>query len=147
MDFDSNNKDRVLFIVTSVIVIICATLYFNHLAHGAEPRRWMTTPEISAWYRDLMQPDAPMVSCCGEADAFEADDFEAEGDHYVAIITNGKGIIPEGLRISIPNAKIKWDAGNPTGHGILFVSTSASVDPETGQSFHSIYCYVPPSQV
>jgi hypothetical protein len=26
-----------------------------------------------------------------EADAFEADSFEAEGDHCVAIITDGKG--------------------------------------------------------
>jgi hypothetical protein len=26
---------------------------------------------------------------CGEADAFEADAFEVEGDHYVAVITDG----------------------------------------------------------
>ena len=37
-----------------------------------------------------MQPDNPHMSCCGEADAFEADSFEVSGDEYVAISTNGK---------------------------------------------------------
>ena len=27
----------------------------------------------------------PAISCCGEADAFEADSFEVHGDQYVAI--------------------------------------------------------------
>src|SRR5580693_4411641 len=38
-----------------------------------------------------LAPDNPAVSCCGEADAFEADAFEVEveGDHYIAIITDG----------------------------------------------------------
>jgi hypothetical protein len=52
---------------------------------------------------------------------------------YVAIITNGKGIIPEGTRISVPKNKVKWDNGNPTGHGIMFIGNA-------GQ----IYCYVTP---
>jgi hypothetical protein len=56
-----------------------------------------------------MQPDNPHVSCCGEADAFEADTFEADGDHYVAIITDGKGVLPPGTRIEVPNQKMKWD--------------------------------------
>jgi hypothetical protein len=47
-------------------------------------------------------------------------------------ITNGKGIIPEGTRIPIPNNKMKWDEGNPTGHGIIiFIGTQGQV-----------YCYV-----
>jgi hypothetical protein len=73
------------------------------------------------------------LSCCGEADAFEADSFEVRGDQYVAIITNGKGIIPEGTRISVPNNKVKWDNGNPTGHGIIFIGNAGQV-----------YCYVTP---
>ena len=36
------------------------------------------------------------MSCCGEADAFEADSFELEDKHYVAIISDGKGVIPNG---------------------------------------------------
>jgi hypothetical protein len=71
------------------------------------------------WIQSLMQPDKPNMSCCGEADAFEADSFDREGDHYVAIITDGKGMIPNGTRVPVPNEKMKWDAGNPTGHGVI----------------------------
>jgi hypothetical protein len=91
---------------------------------------------IRQWFQSLMQPDNPVVSCCGEADAFEADTFEVEGDHYIAVITNGKGVIPNGTRVRVPNGKLKWDAGNPTGHGIIFIGTN-------GQ----IYCYVAPGGV
>jgi hypothetical protein len=54
------------------------------------------------------------MSRCGEADAFEADTFEVEGDHYIAIITDGKGVIANGTRVAVPNQKMKWDAGNRT---------------------------------
>jgi hypothetical protein len=75
----------------------------------------------------------PWVSCCGEADAYEADIFEVEGRHYVAVITDGKGEIPNGTKIPVPNYKIKWDEGNPTGHGIIFIGVQGQV-----------YCYVVP---
>jgi hypothetical protein len=42
-------------------------------------------------------------------------------------------VIQNGSRISVPNAKMKWDKGNPTGHGIIFIG-------DRGQ----IYCYVTP---
>ena len=92
---------------------------------------------IREWFQSLMQPDNPYMSCCGEADAFEADTFEIEGDHYVAIITDGKGVIPPGTRIPVPNAKMKWDKGNPTGHGIIFLRTGTA----------EVYCYVAPGGV
>jgi hypothetical protein len=95
---------------------------------------WSQSPaNIRQWFQSLMQPDNPAVSCCGEADAFEADAFEVEGDHYIAIITDGKGVIPPGTRIAVPNQKMKWDAGNPTGHGIIFIGPQRQV-----------YCYVTP---
>ena len=97
--------------------------------------RWDERPvEVQRWFQSLMQPDHPRQSCCGEADAFEADQFEVEGDHYIAIITDGRGLITNGTRISVPNEKMKFDAGNPTGHGIIFIGSE-------GQ----IYCYVTPS--
>jgi hypothetical protein len=99
--------------------------------------QWADEPlPVRQWFQSLMQPDNPNLSCCGEADAFEADDFEIEGDHYVAIITNGKGVIPSGTRIAVPNHKMKWDRGNPTGHGIIFIGSQGQV-----------YCYVTPSGV
>jgi hypothetical protein len=96
--------------------------------------QWANSPaNIREWFQGLRQPDHPRISCCGEADAFEADTFEVEGDHYVAIITDGKGVIENGTRIAVPNAKMKFDRGNPTGHGIIFIG-------DRGQ----IYCYVTP---
>jgi hypothetical protein len=97
---------------------------------GAQP------PNVRQWFQHLMQPDQPTMSCCGEADAYEADNFEVEGDHYVAIVTNGKGQIPDGTRVPVPNAKMKWNEGNPTGHGILFIGPA-----------RQIYCYVTPGGV
>lgn len=94
----------------------------------------------------LMQPDNPVMSCCGEADAYESDLYETEGDHYIAIITDERSDtfpngafrphIPIGTRIPVPNFKMKWDQGNPTIHGYLFIGSN-------GQ----LYCYVAPGGV
>ena len=91
---------------------------------------------VRQWFQRLMQPDNPRVSCCGEADAFEADRFEVEGDHYVAIITGHRAVtaIPLGSRIPVPRQKMKYDAGNPTGHGIIFIDAQRRV-----------LCYVTPA--
>jgi hypothetical protein len=98
-----------------------------------------TDADVRAWYRDLKQPDNPRVTCCGEADAYWADSFEVHGDQYVAIITDeradsnlGRPPIAVGTRILVPNYKLKTDAGNPTGHGVIFVGG--------GQ----VLCYVAP---
>ena len=32
-------------------------------------------PTIRQWYQALMQPDVPKASCCGEADAYWADEI------------------------------------------------------------------------
>jgi hypothetical protein len=50
-------------------------------------RRWSDSPtNVGQWFQSLTQPDNPALSCCGEADT-----FEVEGDHYIAIITDRKG--------------------------------------------------------
>jgi len=36
----------------------------------------------------------------------------------------------------VPDNKIKWDRGNPTGHGFIFISRVGYV-----------FCYVPPGGV
>jgi len=98
-------------------------------------------PQVRKWFQDLRQPDHPRLSCCGEADSYEADLYEQDGDNYVAIITGqgpavDKPVIPVGTRLKVPNAKIKWDDGNPTGHGIIFVGGD-----------YAIVCYVPPAGI
>jgi hypothetical protein len=117
-----------------IAFIVLAFIALGASAAARDNGQWANSPaEIREWFQSLRQPDHPRISCCGEADAFEADIFEAEGDHYVAIITDGKGVIQNGSRISVPNAKMKWDKGNPTGHGIIFIG-------DRGQ----IFCYVTP---
>lgn len=103
-------------------------------------RAWdgpQSDPAIGAWYRSLMQPDNPHISCCGEADAYWADQVVVEGDKVFAIVTDtrddgplGRPHIALGTRIEIPKWKYKFDRGNPTGHNILFVGASG------------VYCFV-----
>jgi len=95
---------------------------------------------VSRWYKSLMQPDNPTLSCCGAADAYYADLFETDGDRYVAIITDmrddgplGRHHVEPGTRILVPNTKLKVDSGNPTGHGVIFLSSSDTV-----------FCFVAP---
>jgi len=121
--------------ISTFVVAIAGLLALPTLAR--DNGQWEgADPAIRAWFQSLRQPDHPRLSCCGEADAFEADTFEAEDNHYVAVITDGKGIIPNGTRIAVPNQKMKVDAGNPTGHGIIFIGSQ-------GQ----IYCYVTPGGI
>jgi hypothetical protein len=100
-------------------------------------------PEVRKWFQSLMQPDVPFRSCCGEADAYWADSFDSSGGQYLAIITDtrpdgplGRPHREPGEKFAIPNNKIKWDQGNPTGHGVIFLSATGDV-----------YCYVPPGGV
>lgn len=107
--------------------------------------QWDEQPlNLRQWYQGLMQPDNPAVSCCGEADAYWADSFEVEGDHYVAIITDtrpdeplGRPHIEPGTKVVVPNHKMKWNEGNPTGHGVLFMRAYGVW----------VYCYVAPGGV
>ncbi len=133
---------------TTIAVIIMAALllwmWSVDFSHGRDLGQWEATdPEIVQWYRNLKMPDAPAVSCCGEADAYWADSFEVQDGKYVAIITDDRPDEPRhrphrevGERFVIPDHKIKFNEGNPTGHGVLFLSASGA-----------IYCYIPPGGV
>lgn len=103
-------------------------------------------PKTVEWFRNLMQPDNPGIPCCGEADAYWADSFDASGDHYVVIVTDERDDGPlmrphiaPGTRVEVPNSKIKWDRGNPTGHGVLFVRKDWGDQNQPGP----VYCFVP----
>ena len=124
--------------------IILALVLLATPAAARDLGQWETqAPEVRKWFQALMQPDAPFISCCGEADAYWADSFEVDGDRYVAIITDERPDGPLGRphrqlgeKIVVPNHKIKWDEGNPTGHGIIFIGAGSHV-----------FCYVPPGGV
>ncbi len=42
------------------------------------------------WYQSLMQPDAPTSSCCGEADAYWADEIHVRNGKTYAKITDDR---------------------------------------------------------
>lgn len=127
-----------LFVVALLLAAIAYIALVPAPAHARDGGQWGDQPaSVRQWFQSLTQPDNPYMSCCGEADAYEADQFDQDsGGHYVAVITDGKGTIPNGTRIIIPDAKIKWDKGNPTGHGIVFIGPRREV-----------YCYVTPGGV
>ena len=92
------------------------------------------------WYRSLMQPDNPKMSCCGPADAYWADKYFVKDGKTYAVITDDRDDkplrrphIPVGTVIEIPDNKLKWDRSNPTGHAIVFVSP---------HPYNYVYCYV-----
>ena len=125
-------------------------------AHGRDLGQWSNNdPEISQWYRTLMQPDNPSMSCCGEADAWWCDDISVKDGHVFCAITDDREDAPRrrphidvGTKFEIPPHKMKWGPNdaqprkdwttgqpvplNPTGHAIIFLSTGGFV-----------YCFVP----
>jgi hypothetical protein len=106
--------------------------------------QWQNTdPSIREWYQNLMQPDQPTASCCGEADAYWCDDYYARDGKAFCRITDDRADEPRnrphvaiGTEIEIPDNKLKWDKSNPTGHGVVFLSRAGYV-----------YCFVQPGGV
>jgi hypothetical protein len=133
----------IIGVAALVIFTFLFCIAYSALAQARDNGQWGDMPtNVRSWFQSLMQPDNPSMSCCGEADAFEADTFEIDGDHYVAIITDGKGVLPPGTRIPVPNTKMKWDRANPTGHGIIFLANTPLNADDHG--LPHVYCYVAP---
>ena len=114
-----------LLAVVTIILLFAASLY-PVFAHDEDH------PELDQWYSGLMQPDSPTVPCCGKADAYRCDDYYARnGKAYCKItddrIIKGRPHVPVGTEIEIPDRKLKFDAGNPTGHAIVFLSSGGAV--------------------
>jgi hypothetical protein len=116
----------------------CATV-----APARDVGQWVDSdPAIAEWYRELKQPDNPTISCCGKADAYYADAYTKDGKN-IAVITDtrpdeplGRPHVPPGTEIVIPDHKMKWDRGNPTGHSIIFLSNS------NDEGLRDVYCFV-----
>ncbi len=88
------------------------------------------------WISTVKQPDT-RVSCCGDGDAYIADDFETRDGKFYAIITGEYAAnadagqpIRKGTKILIPTNKLnraREDGGNPSGHGVVFLSAGGDV--------------------
>jgi hypothetical protein len=94
-------------------------------------------PETRAWFRNLRQPDHPLVSCCGDADAYFADEYEIREGRVFARITDNRGnSVPVGTMIEVPPHKVNRDP-NITGHIVIFLGGPHNAP--------YVYCYVPGS--
>lgn len=133
-----------LIIAISVMMALIAFLYSVRFSVARDLGQWDTTSQQQRqWYQGLMQPDNPSVSCCGESDAYWADEVHYRDGKTYAVITDDRDDAPRmrphidiGTEFEVPNFKLKYDQGNPTGHGVIFLSRGGWV-----------YCYVLPGGV
>jgi hypothetical protein len=117
-----------------LLILLLSTPGFAH-----DSGQWEASdPAIREWFQTLMQPDNPSLSCCGFSDAYYADEVHVRAGKTYATITDdrpdaplNRPHIPNGTEIEIPNNKLKWNRGNPTGHNVLFVNPS-----------HIVFCFV-----
>jgi hypothetical protein len=130
-------------IMVAVLGLLIAAALFvaGSAAQARDLGQWGSAdPALRQWYEQLMQPDIPTASCCGEADAYCADEIHVRDGKTFAVITDdrpddprGRPHVDIGTEIEIPPNKLKWDRGNPTGHGVVFMSRNRYV-----------FCYVQP---
>jgi hypothetical protein len=96
------------------------------LIAGANARdlgQWETADsEIRQWYQALMQPDIPNASCCGEADAYWADEVHVrDGKTYVIIGRTNNCAGP----MSISARKLKFPSTNSNGTAAIQPATAS----------------------
>ena len=126
--------ERWLALAATCLIALCMILFWTAV-HARDLGQWQNgDPEVREWFQTLMQPDAPATSCCGEADAYWCDEIHVKDDKTFCNITDDRPDGPLkrmhidiGTQIEIPNHKLKWDRGNPTGHSIVFLSRSRFV--------------------
>lgn len=117
-------------ILTGILITLIVSVVRAH-----DSGQWEAAdPLIREWYRSLMQPDHPERSCCGESDAYWADEIRIRDNKVFAVVTDPRPDgalmrphVPVGTEVEIPNHKLKYDRGNPTGHSILFMARSGVV--------------------
>lgn len=60
-------------------------------------------PALRAWYEGLMQPDVPRASCCGEADAYFADEVHVRDGKTFVVITDTRPDAPRSGDVPSPD--------------------------------------------
>ncbi len=92
---------------------LAALFIGNVKANARDLGQWGNSdPAVREWYRGLMQPDNPAASCCGESDAYWADEVHVRDGKTFAKITDDRDDGPlhrphvdVGTEVEIPNHK------------------------------------------
>ena len=74
-------------------IILCLGIFSGLVAdvNARDLGQWgAVDPKIREWYQALMQPDVPNASCCGEADAYWADEVHVRDGKTYAVITDDR---------------------------------------------------------
>jgi hypothetical protein len=87
---------------------------------------------FASWFNTLHQPDNPVASCCGVADAYEVDEYYPD-----ETVQGGFTVRLGALQIKVPPDKVIWTEANPTGRGQIFLA------PNQGAHGPYVYCFVP----
>lgn len=132
----------------AVAVVVGIMLIYAFAAQSRDFGQWdKIDPAVRQWFNTLMRPDNPSYSCCGEADAYWADVVEIVNGNVIAVITDDRDDTllnrvhePVGTKYVIPQSKIKYDKGNPTGHIILFLAGPVWANDVR---IRDVLCYVP----
>jgi hypothetical protein len=123
------------FTLTTLIIIVL--LAMGVYAFGRDLGQWGDNdPVTREWFQALRQPDtigmgSIGVSCCGEGDAYWADEQHVRDGKVYAVITDER---PDdklmrmhedvGKEYEVPQKKVvgrEQNLGNPTGHTIIFL--------------------------
>jgi len=132
---------KINWCLVSAIVVLASLIVGLYSAHARDLGQWENTdPVTHEWFKTLMQPDNPTASCCGEADAYHCDLINVRDGKTFCTITDERDDGPLrrphldiGTQIEIPDHKLKYDRGNPTGHAIVFVGPAP---------FLHVWCFV-----
>jgi hypothetical protein len=138
-------------------LLLCIALALAGATVPAIPRdlgQWKNSdPAIGLWFRSLLQPDTIGMgggtSCCGEADAYWADEAHVRDGKVFAVITDDRDDEPLkrpheeiGTEYEVPQSKIvgmEQRLGNPTGHIVIFLGT---ITWPRGKYHRDVLCYV-----
>jgi hypothetical protein len=136
-----------IYVLGAMIVVAINLLHMRYAtSHELQKVRdngqWQNTdPDTKEWYQNLMRPDWPTSSCCGEADAYWCDNVHVRNGKTSCVITDDRddeplkrSHVPVGTIIEVPDQKLKWDKGNPTGHAIVFLGGSGN--------YRQVFCFV-----
>lgn len=134
------------------------TVCLHDCANARDLGQWeKSTPEQRAWYQSLVQPDSH-VSCCGEGDAYWADEVHVVRDgtgneQVVAVVTDdrddeslSRAHVPVGTRYVVPDIKVVDSTkqhGNPTGHQIIFLGVVVWWNGTAEAEKRPVLCFIP----
>jgi hypothetical protein len=151
-----------------IIIAVAVMLFFLALdrAWSRDLGQWEhSDPAVKEWFSKLVQPDTVGMggggtSCCGEGDAYWADESHIRDGKVFAVITDdrpdgdcggveGGPAVPcrihekIGTEYEVPPRKIvgmEQRLGNPTGHTVIFLGVKEWVTPTKSRRF--VLCYV-----